>query len=183
MKKSVHAFLALPSEVFIVLEMEIGKKHLLWNLSILHQSSHQKQVLQKLQNHTKHLTEQIQLPTILNSSGMIYALVHLPTNKIFVIATPKRIQISFKQNWYSAFIRNTNFYRTIAKGKIRDVIAWPLEKIHTQNTEEINNRKRHWIKTLHRPKKWVRKHFGASTQFTPERNCITSVQPLSLIHI
>jgi len=129
----------------------IWKKHLLWNLKLLRQSSHRKQILQKLQNNTKHLAEQIQLPTILNSSGMFYALVHLPTNKIFVIATPKRIQISFKQNWYSAFIRNTNFHRTISKGKIRDVIAWPLEKIQTQNTEEIKKRKKHWIKTLHRP--------------------------------
>ena len=77
---------------------------------------------------------------------------------------------------YSAFIRNTNFHRTISKGEIRDVIAWPLEKIHTQNTEEINNRKIHWIKTLHCPKKWVREHVDASPQFTPERNCVTSVR-------
>ena len=161
----------------------IWKKHLLWNLKILHQSNHRKQVLQKLHNSTKHLTELIQLPTVLNSSGMIYALVHLPTNKIFVIATAKRIQISFKQNWYSACIRNTNFHRTISKGKIQDVIAWPLENIHTQNTEEIKNRKKFWIKTLHRPKKWVRKHGCDSTQVTPERNCITSVRPSTPINL
>ena len=114
---------------------------------------------------------------------MFYALVHLPTNKIFVIGTPKWIQISFKQNWYSAFIRNTNFHRTISKGKIRDVIAWPLEKIQTQNTEEIKKRKKHWIKTLHRPYKWVRKNVCVSPQFTPERNGISSVQPSTPIEL
>ena len=52
------------------------------------------------------------------TTGMIYAMVHLRTNRIYVIATKRKLSTSFKQHWYSAYLRNTKFHRSFAKGKL-----------------------------------------------------------------
>ena len=107
---------------------------------------------------------------------MIYAMVHLPTNKMFVITTQKNLRASFKQHWYSAQLRNTKFHQTIAKGKLREVMIWPLETTATYSVLDINNRKKYWIRTLLKPKIWVRKqtkaHFQAN-QFLPSKSTNT----------
>ena len=79
-------------------------------------------------------------------------MVHLPTNKMFVIMTHKNLRASFKQHWYSAQLRNTKFHQTIAKGKLREVMIWPLETAANYSIQEINSRKKYWIRTLLKPK-------------------------------
>ena len=83
-------------------------------------------------------------------------MIHLRTNKFFVIATQKNLRASFKQHWYSAHLRNTKFHRILSKGKLRDVMIWPLEKLKTINIDQLTERKKIWIKTLQISKKWVK---------------------------
>jgi hypothetical protein len=109
------------------------------------------------------------------SKGFIYAMIHLRTNKFFVIATQKNLRASFKQHWYSAHLRNTKFHRILSKGKLRDVMIWPLEKLKTINIDQLTERKKFWIKTLQFSKKWVKKSSSGNTT-------VISEQPASLIH-
>jgi len=80
-----------------------------WNYSMLNQTHYRKRVLQSLQTSTAQSNKMLQQPSIFQLKGKMYAMVHLPTNKMFVITTQKNLRASFKQHWYSAHIRNTNF--------------------------------------------------------------------------
>ena len=141
----------------------LWETHLQWNYSMLNQTHYRKRVLQTLQTCTTQSNKILQQPSIFKLTGMIYAMVHLPTNKMFVIMTHKNLRASFKQHWYSAQLRNTKFHQTIAKGKLREVMIWPLETAANYSIQEINSRKKYWIRTLLKPKIWVRKQ--TNTQF------------------
>ena len=134
--------------------------HLLWNYKMLCHATYKKSVLNNLQVLTGKFKDNF-YPSILQTAGMIYAMIHLPTNSIFVIATKKKISTSFKQHWYSAYIRNTKFHRILQEGRLRDVMVWPLEKFEAYNTHHAIERKKHWIHTLlgGTSKKWVKKQF------------------------
>jgi len=150
--------------------------HLQWNYSMLNQTHYRKRVLQTLQTSTTQSNKLLQQPSIFQLTGMIYAMVHLPTNKMFVITTQKNLRASFKQHWYSAQLRNTKFHQTIAKGKLREVMIWPLEKTANYSVQDINNKKKFWIRTLLKPKVWVKKqtntHFQAK-EFLPSNSTNT----------
>jgi len=119
---------------------------------MLNQTHYRKRVLQTLQTSTTQSNKLLQQPSIFQLTGMIYAMVHLPTNKLFVIATQKNLRASFKQHWYSAQLRNTKFHQAIAKGKLREVMIWPLETTANYSVQDINNKKKFWIRTLLKPK-------------------------------
>ena len=151
--------------------------HLLWNYSMLNQTHYRKRVLQTLQTCTAQSNIMLQQPSIFQLTGMIYAMVHLPTNKLFVIATQKNLRASFKQHWYSAQLRNTKFHQAIAKGKLREVMIWPLETTANYSVQDINNKKKFWIRTLLKPKIWVRKQTNArfqTNQFLSSNNTNTA---------
>ena len=56
------------------------------------------------------------------------------------------------------------FHQTIAKGKLREVMIWPLETAANYSIQEINSRKKYWIRTLLKPKIWVRKQTNTSSR-------------------
>ena len=126
---------------------------------MLSQTIFKHRALQLLQKHTSQKKDILVQPTVFQTTGMIYAMVHLRTNRIYVIATKRKLSTSFKQHWYSAYLRNTKFHRSLAKGKLRDVMIWPLENVNAGSTQNLKNRKKYWITTLlKRPtKKWVKK--------------------------
>ena len=143
---------------------------------MLNQTHYRKRVLQSLQTCTTQSKKMLQQPSIFQLKGMIYAMVHLPTNKMFVITTQKNLRASFKQHWYSAHIRNTKFHQTIAKRKLREVMIWPLETTANYSVQDINNRKKYWIRILFKPKIWVRKQINAhfqAKQFLPSKSTNT----------
>ena len=125
----------------------VWKKQLDWNVKLLQQTSFRNKALSKLLDATQHSKQLLQAPLCsLQTAGMLYAIVHLPTNMIYVIGSLKRLDISLKQQWYGAYLRNTKFHRTIQKGSMRQLLAWPLEMISTPAT--IANRKQFWIDKL-----------------------------------
>ena len=69
--------------------------HLQWNYSMLNQTHYRKRVLQILQTCTTQSNKILQQPSIFQLTGMIYAMVILPTNKMFVIMTHTHFRSSF----------------------------------------------------------------------------------------
>ena len=151
-----------PQRAYIVKQhptKSFWENHLSWNYKMLSQTIFKHRALQVLQKHTSQTKEILVQPTVFQTTGMIYAMVHLRTNRIYVIATKRKLSTSFKQHWYSAYLRNTKFHRSLAKGKLRDVMIWPLENANAGSTQNIKTRKKYWITTLLKrsTKKWVKK--------------------------
>ena len=110
-----------PQRAYIVKQhptKSFWENHLSWNYNMLSQTIFKHRALQVLQKHTSQTKEILVQPTVFQTTGMIYAMVHLRTNRIYVIATKRKLSTSFKQHWYSAYLRNTKFHRSLAKGKL-----------------------------------------------------------------
>ena len=147
-------------------EFGLRKNHIDWNQQMLQCPTLSNRVLRTLKFHTNQSTDLL-LHT--NTKGFIYAMICLRTNMFFIIATRNNLRASFKQQWYSAHLRNAKFHRTISKGKLRNVMIWPLEKLKTNNVHHLVERKKFWVKTLKVSKIWVKKSFSANTPMISEQ--------------
>ena len=135
----------------------VWKRHMQWNANMLQQKHFQKTSLKKLQAATL-CSFDADLFSSLQLSHWIYAMVHLPTNSIYVQIATKPLYIAVKQHWYGRHHRESRFHKLLG-GNIRNLMIWPLEKI-TEETNKVE-RKQFWIRTLlglKQPKKWTRKH-------------------------
>ena len=96
--------------------------------------------------------------------GVIYAIVHLPSQKLYVGQTINSSLHRFRQHYWdsrnaSSTFRNDNLHRNMANSSIQNWIIWPLEiidktlyKCDERKKEIINfrriasNRENEWIK-------------------------------------
>ena len=65
-------------------------------------------------------------------SGVIYAIIHIPSNKIYVGQTIQECYLRFKGHWHdrcNADWRNINLHRLMRKQRINNFVIWPLEVI------------------------------------------------------
>ena len=150
-------------------EFGLWESHMNWNQQMLQCPTFSNRVLRTLKFHTKQSEHLLHTST----KGCIDAMIHLRTNKFFVIATHKNLRASFKQHWYSAHLRNTRFHRILSKGKLGDVMIWPLEKVGTSDIHHLAERKRFWIKTLQISKIWVKKSSSGNTPTVSEQPTIS----------
>ena len=87
-----------PQRAYIVKQhptKSFWENHLSWNYNMLSQTIFKHRALQVLQKHTSQTKEILVQPTVFQTTGMIYAMVHLRTNRIYVIATKRKLSTSF----------------------------------------------------------------------------------------
>ena len=115
-----------------------------WNANVLQQKHFQKPSLKKLQAATLCSCD-ADLVSSLQLSHLIYAMVHLPTNSIYVQIATEPLYIAVKQHWYGRHHRESRFHKLLG-GNVRNLVIWPLEK----STEETNKleREKNWFQTL-----------------------------------
>lgn len=85
--------------------------------------------------------------TCLKVKGLIFALVHLPTNSLYIAASLKSADRAIKQHWYGAHLRTSRFHKLLTKSKLKDYFFWPLETISSFSFD-VKARKKFWIKQL-----------------------------------
>ena len=133
-----------------------------WNSKMLRETSYANKALCRLHQETVDSTVLRHEPDWFKAKGIIYAMVHLPSNMIFVIASSNRLDLSVKQQWYGSYLRNTKFHKTIQRNKLRNIMIWPLEKLPPEGSAKL--RKQYWIHKLNqksknkKQRKWVPKH-------------------------
>ena len=74
----------------------------------------------------------LQTPDPLVVSGVIYAIIHVPSNRIYVGQTIKDAYSCFKRYWHQRHEsdgRNIHLHRLMKKQKTDNFIVWPLEVI------------------------------------------------------
>ena len=73
-----------------------------WNFKMLPETSDANKALLRLHQETVDSTVLRHEPDWFKAKGIIYAMVHLPSNMIFVIASSNRLDLSVKQQWYGS---------------------------------------------------------------------------------
>lgn len=129
----------------------VWQKHLLWNKKMLQQTSFQKRSLKKLHQWTSSEQEIHTLTppsNMLEMKGAIFAIVHLPSNSIYVHASCKKVYTAVKQQWYSAHMRRSKFHKLLMKSRIREILVWPLELITSEDSETVQAKKTIWIQRI-----------------------------------
>jgi hypothetical protein len=79
--------------------------------------------------------------------GWVFALIHLPTNSIYVASTQKRIYPSTKQHWYGWACRSNHFFKLLLRSKLTDLFVFPLEKTDTKS-DQLLSKKQYWMNKL-----------------------------------
>ena len=85
----------------------------------------------------------LQTPDPLVVSGVIYAIIHVPSNRIYVGQTIKDAYSRFKRHWHQRHEsdgRNIHLHRLMQKQKTDNFIVWPLEVIDRSLYFDINGR-------------------------------------------
>ena len=69
----------------------------------------------------------------LATTGVLYAIIHLPSGKIYIGQTYKDAFRRFREHWYDChhFTDNKSgrLHRLMNRQQIRNFLIWPLEKI------------------------------------------------------
>ena len=101
--------------------------------------------------------------------GVIYAIIHIPSSKIYIGQTIRSASNRFEGHWggrHKGDFRNSLLHRLMEKQLRSDFIIWPLEQIHPRHytyTNENGNkeedktrfrryahyREQHWIQLLY----------------------------------
>ena len=89
----------------------ISKSHLPWNTKLINYETFRKRALKLIKSHiltvrtdlelrgnSQNIFEEVQSPLLVE--GVIYAIIYLPANKIYVGQTIKSSYQRFKQHWY-----------------------------------------------------------------------------------
>ena len=105
-----------------------------WNSKMLRETSYANKALHRLHQATVHSTVLRHEPDWFKTTGDIYAMVHLPINMIFVIASSNRLDLSVNHQWYGSYLRHTKFVETIQRNKLRNIMIWPLEKLSPEGS-------------------------------------------------
>jgi hypothetical protein len=173
--------------------------HYKWNHKILLEKNYRKSIFQKLQykinlRNTNHTGNNINNNNIndtivrfdidskpLDVEGIIYAIIHIPTNKIYVGQTIRSAYHRFKQHWNerskTTHYRNQILHECMKKQQLSNFIVWPLEKIsksvYIQPDGKIN-------KTYFRRYALLREHFWIQQLRSMQPQGFNTIQPLKL---
>ena len=105
---------------------------------------YRKKSLKKLQHATENVQAELEYrnimqidlgtdnPDPLAVKGVIYAIIHIPSNKIYVGQTIQECYTRFKRHWHDRHLgdgRSLNLHRLMKKQKIHNFMIWPLEVI------------------------------------------------------
>ena len=119
-------------------------QHHAWNERVLRAELHTKKVFKKIKNtiiasstesaiqqRNQLLLTQSEHP--LELTGVIYAIIHMPTNKLYVGQTINSAYSRLKCHWQTRFtddFRNSGLHSTMrASASINEYLIWPLEHI------------------------------------------------------
>ena len=118
-------------------------KHKAWNLKMLQEDHYRKKSLRKIKNAIEKIRTELQFRNNdqslwwesddpLKVKGVIYAIVHLPSNKIYVGQTFQEVYLRFQQHWHVRHTsdgRNLNLHLLMTKQTIDNFLVVPLEMI------------------------------------------------------
>ena len=135
---------------------ELWTKHKHWNEKMLFHSSYRKKALRKLQKLT--ISERIELQSRgidqseleytaepLDVEGIIYAILHVPSYKIYAGRSINSAYNRFKRHWNQRFElegRSGNLHRAMSRQTVWNFLIWPLEKIDVALYTDKNGRNR-----------------------------------------
>ena len=106
---------------------------------ILQQESFRNKALKKIHSRCNNLMNQqimsVSHADVFRNRGCIFALVHLPSNSIYVVMTKKRIDHAVKQHWYRADCFSSKFHRHLLTSHLHDLFVWPLEYLDSSSAE------------------------------------------------
>ena len=137
---------------------------------------YRKKSLKKLQHATENVQAELEYrnimqidlgtdnPDPLSVQGVIYVIIHIPSNKIYVGQTIQECYTRFKRHWHDRHLgdgRSLNLHRLMKKQKIHNFMIWPLEVIDKTQYYDKNGvpdlrlfrraasiRERFWIQRL-----------------------------------
>lgn len=129
----------------------VWQHHLQRMLNILKQDSYRNRALKKLHNVCRCTPDgrpilQMSLD-LFKKKGLIFALVHLRTNSIYVSMTNRAPYKAIKHHWYAAEYYASRFHKLLLDSKLRDYFVWPLESIDL-DYDQAKIRKQFWIQEL-----------------------------------
>ena len=107
-------------------------KHKAWNLKMLQEDHYRKKSRRKIKNTIEKIRTELQFRNNdqsllwesddpLKVKGVIYAIVHLPSNKIYVGQTFQEVYLRFQQHWHVRHTsdgRNLNLHLLMTKQTI-----------------------------------------------------------------
>jgi len=115
----------------------------MWNNRILGETHFRKKAFRRIYNATNNIRAELQLRDVdqtcfeetsdpLSIEGIVYAIIHIPSGKIYVGQTIVGAFKRFQQHWYSRKERkgkSSKLHRIMEKQNVRNFLIWPLEKI------------------------------------------------------
>ena len=118
-------------------------RHKKWITNILFMRQYREKALRRLQQCTHKVRADLQLRSVnqevletttspLDVEGVIYAIIHLPSNKIYIGQTINSAFSRLQSHWHTRSegdFRNINLHRVMSKQKLDNFLIFPLEKI------------------------------------------------------
>lgn len=149
------------------------KDHKAWNQRLIANLNFKKKIFQRIyhiikQNQVDHLQRHLSTSVlnyddhVLDQEGVIYAIIHLPSSKVYVGQTINSAYTRLKSHWYNRSdrnFRNKGLHALMSKKLLLNFIVWPLERIDPElyHINHVVDKKRFRAVANIRETFWIKK--------------------------